>query len=61
MSWEDVADGDTQPAGGEYLLTPEEEAAAAAEGLLETAMPQAPASAPQPRARGESDDDDDDD
>jgi serine protease AprX len=61
MSWEDVADGDTQPAGGEYLLTPEEEAAAAAEGLLDTAMPQAPASAPQPRARGESDDDDDDD
>jgi serine protease AprX len=54
MSWEDVADGDTEPAGGEYLLTPEEEAAAAAEGLLEGAPP------PRPSAPAESDDDDDD-
>jgi serine protease AprX len=34
VSWEDNADGDTASILGEYVMTPEEEAAAIAEGLL---------------------------
>src|SRR5215212_2716534 len=34
VSWEDNAGADTAPAGGEYVMTPEEEAEAIAEGLL---------------------------
>jgi serine protease AprX len=46
VSWEDNASGDTASALGEYVMTPEEEAAALAEGLLpsldSTATPTAP-------------------
>jgi len=34
VSWEDNADGDTEAAEGDYEMTPDEEAAAIAEGLL---------------------------
>ena len=44
VSWEDNADGDTASILGEYVMTPEEEAAAIAEGLL--SAPEAPAEEP---------------
>jgi serine protease AprX len=44
VSWEDNADGETESLLGEYVMTPEEEAAAVAEGLL----PEAPVPADPP-------------
>jgi serine protease AprX len=47
VSWEDNAAGDTQSELGEYVMTPEEEAAAIAEGLLpEPAPAEAPVEPP---------------
>jgi serine protease AprX len=43
VSWEDNAGADTAPAGGEYVMTPEEEAEAIAEGLLPAPIADAPA------------------
>jgi subtilisin family serine protease len=43
VSWEDNAGSETESAAGDYVMTPEEEAAAIEEGLLPAALAQVPA------------------
>jgi serine protease AprX len=50
VSWEDNAEGEAASPLGEYVMTPEEEAAALADPELNPAAPAEPAPAPQPVA-----------